>query len=355
MEFNFSVNALFREKLSKVKNNLMPENYGGDRRGDGDVVTKVSTVLDKMGIVSAKAQNLPMAITSASKLRNSDHVVYILTDPEGNRGHGTVVGILKVGCKKLFVYNLSGVQWEMEPLCVLDFYVHESKQRNGCGRQLFEYMLKDQQISPNHLALDQPSESFLSFMCKHYGLDSIIPQTNSFVVYESFFDGRADKGRGSTTVDGSQSRKGHRNALQCVRASSHSGDATPSYGRHSAKKAGSTMAEYMQDPSMMQSNGSRQGPPHTNHYNYDVHRDNNSTPTKFGTTKPVEAENGQMRPTSLPEKLNGSSAAAAARDDSAVDEPDVADDNSEHNGSEFATPEEVPGKLDLKFHHTHLW
>jgi hypothetical protein len=35
MEFNFSVNALFREKLSKVKNNLMPENYGGDRRGDG--------------------------------------------------------------------------------------------------------------------------------------------------------------------------------------------------------------------------------------------------------------------------------------------------------------------------------
>lgn len=58
------------------------------------------------------------------------------------RGHGTVVGILKVGCKKLFTYDLTGVQWEMEPLCVLDFYVHESKQRSGCGKLLFDYMLK---------------------------------------------------------------------------------------------------------------------------------------------------------------------------------------------------------------------
>lgn len=45
----------------------------------------MSVVLDKMGVVSAKAQNLPVAITSAAKLRNSEHVVYILTDPEGNR------------------------------------------------------------------------------------------------------------------------------------------------------------------------------------------------------------------------------------------------------------------------------
>lgn len=50
-----------------------------------DVVSKISTVLDKMGVVSAKAQGLPVAITSATKLRNTDHVVYILTDPEGNK------------------------------------------------------------------------------------------------------------------------------------------------------------------------------------------------------------------------------------------------------------------------------
>ena len=35
-----------------------------------------------------------------------------------------------------------GVQNEVVPLCVMDFYVHHTKQRNGCGKKLFEHMLK---------------------------------------------------------------------------------------------------------------------------------------------------------------------------------------------------------------------
>jgi len=53
-----------------------------------------------------------------------------------------VVGILKVGCKKLFVYDSHGIQHEMQSLCVLDFYVHESCQRRGYGWKLFEHMLQ---------------------------------------------------------------------------------------------------------------------------------------------------------------------------------------------------------------------
>ena len=52
-----------------------------------------------------------------------------------------MVGILKVGRKRLFVYDTHGNQHEIEPLCVLDFYVHESRQRRGYGRQLFDFML----------------------------------------------------------------------------------------------------------------------------------------------------------------------------------------------------------------------
>ena len=59
-----------------------------------------------------------------------------------SRGKGSVVGILKVGTKKLFVYDDCKVQHELEPLCVLDFYVHESRQRMGCGKKLFSYMLQ---------------------------------------------------------------------------------------------------------------------------------------------------------------------------------------------------------------------
>ena len=47
-----------------------------------------------------------------------------------------------MGAKKLFVYDEHGVQHEMQPLCVLDFYVHESSQRQGYGKKLFENMLQ---------------------------------------------------------------------------------------------------------------------------------------------------------------------------------------------------------------------
>lgn len=57
-------------------------------------------------------------------------------------GKGAAVGILKIGPKRLFVYDSLGRQHEMEPVCVLDFYVHESRQRMGCGKKLFEYFLK---------------------------------------------------------------------------------------------------------------------------------------------------------------------------------------------------------------------
>jgi len=57
-------------------------------------------------------------------------------------GKGSVIGLLKVGFKKLFVFDQYGYQHEVDPLCILDFYVHESRQRMGCGKQLFEYMLQ---------------------------------------------------------------------------------------------------------------------------------------------------------------------------------------------------------------------
>ena len=37
---------------------------------------------------------------------------------------------------------MHGVQNEVVPLCVMDFYVHHTKQHHGCGKKLFEHMLK---------------------------------------------------------------------------------------------------------------------------------------------------------------------------------------------------------------------
>lgn len=56
-------------------------------------------------------------------------------------GLGEVIGMLKVGQKHLFLFDEREQVHELEPLCVLDFYVVPSRQRSGLGRSLFDYML----------------------------------------------------------------------------------------------------------------------------------------------------------------------------------------------------------------------
>jgi len=85
-----------------------------------DAQNNLYDIIDKMGHASAKAQALPAVITTASRLFTSDNRLYMKA--EGNR----VIGLIKVGVKKLFIRNEMGAIKEIAPLCVLDFYVHES-------------------------------------------------------------------------------------------------------------------------------------------------------------------------------------------------------------------------------------
>ncbi|XP_025072812.1 alpha-tubulin N-acetyltransferase 1 isoform X4 [Alligator sinensis] len=146
------------------------------------------TVIDEMGKASAKAQNLPAPITSASRMQTNRHVLYILMDHDvKGSGKGAVIGFLKVGYKKLFVLDRHGAHNEVEPLCVLDFYIHESLQRHGYGKELFQHMLQSERVEPHQLAVDRPSEKLLCFLRKHYNLKETISQVNNFVIFEGFF------------------------------------------------------------------------------------------------------------------------------------------------------------------------
>ena len=95
-----------------------------------------------------------------------------------------------VGKKNLFLLDANGGQNEVYPLCVLDFYVHESRQRSGCGKALFEYMLQDQKATPKFMAIDRPSPKLLAFLRKYYGLAKAIHQVNNYVIFDGFFSGR---------------------------------------------------------------------------------------------------------------------------------------------------------------------
>ncbi|XP_051899953.1 alpha-tubulin N-acetyltransferase 1 [Pristis pectinata] len=192
MEFPFDINPLFPERITVLDHHLQP-----GRRSSSSKATlenQLAVVLDKMGEASAKAQQLSAPITSASRMQVNRHRLYVLKDGLANHGKGAAIGFLKVGNKKLFVLDGQGAHNEMEPLCVLDFYVHVSLQRHGYGKELFDYMIQYEGIKPYHLAIDRPSSKFLSFLRKHYGLAATIPQVNNFVVFDSFFRDRQMRG-----------------------------------------------------------------------------------------------------------------------------------------------------------------
>ncbi|XP_040399060.1 alpha-tubulin N-acetyltransferase 1 isoform X2 [Cygnus olor] len=190
MEFPFDVAAVLGERVSVVDQHLRPAGRRGPAHR-GDLEQQLRTVIDELGKASAKAQGLPAPVTSAARMESNRHVLYILRDADG-RGttKAAVIGFLKVGYKKLFLLDHSGAHNEAEPLCVLDFYVHESLQRHGYGRELFQHMLKSERLEPWRLAVDRPSEKLLAFLRKHYGLCHPIPQVNNFVIFEGFFSNR---------------------------------------------------------------------------------------------------------------------------------------------------------------------
>lgn len=77
---------------------------------------------------------------------------------------------------------------EIMPTCVLDFYIHESVQRTGLGKQLFEAMLENESLQAHQLAYDKPSKKLLGFLKKHYNLANFVPQNNNFVIFQQFWD-----------------------------------------------------------------------------------------------------------------------------------------------------------------------
>ncbi|XP_054274766.1 alpha-tubulin N-acetyltransferase-like isoform X2 [Macrosteles quadrilineatus] len=250
MEFNYNLNEIFQNYISKVCNTLLPADFNGDRKRASHVASQVADIVDSMGLASAKAQGLHHPITSAEKSRNCDHTLYIMIDPRENHGNGSVVGILKMGVKHLFLFDATGMVHEKETLCVLDFYVHESKQRTGLGKIMFDYMLEDKDTVPCKLAIDKPSQTFLSFLNKHYGLAKIYPQNNNFVLFEGFFDEKRDVSSSLESLENSyvseksRHEKEVRDNNQSVTDRREREDYLPHlYGRHTAFKPHDTMGD----------------------------------------------------------------------------------------------------------------
>jgi alpha-tubulin N-acetyltransferase 1 len=185
MEFNFDLGHVFRQEIVVIGQDMLPQ--GGlpetsPNKNVGLAQQRVMEILDRMGEASARAQDLRQPITTATKYRSHpEHSIFLLVEKNA------VVGLLKVGKKNLFLIDRQGDQNEVYPLCVLDFYVHEAKQRSGCGKRLFEAMLERHKTHPRNMAIDRPSPKLLGFMRKYFNLSNIIQQVNNYVVFDGFF------------------------------------------------------------------------------------------------------------------------------------------------------------------------
>ncbi|XP_018571525.1 alpha-tubulin N-acetyltransferase isoform X2 [Anoplophora glabripennis] len=215
MEFKFNVNDIFKQPIVEINNNLIPPGFSGDRRALWDTLGKVSEVVNTMGEASAVAQGLSKPITTAERLRNSEHKLYFLIDQAANNGKGAVTGMLKTGNKGLYVFDRDGQHYQVTPPCILDFYIHESRQRTGLGKHLFEHMLQKEEIEPVKMAIDRPSDKLLGFLNKHYLLNSPVKQMNNYVVFDGFFPKSAEPSHVTESKpSGNLGRKESANGLQ---------------------------------------------------------------------------------------------------------------------------------------------
>uniref|UniRef100_A0A914VWM9 Alpha-tubulin N-acetyltransferase n=1 Tax=Plectus sambesii TaxID=2011161 RepID=A0A914VWM9_9BILA len=148
----------------------------------------VYRAIDKLGEMSAKAMQLRSPLTTCEKLmQQPEHSLYLLWERSEDENTSVLIGLLKVGKKTLFLYDTDMTTYHGKVTAVLDFYVHFNRQRHGYGRQLFDFMLHSERLTPEQLALDNPSVTLLAFMTKHFELENAIWQNTNFVVFPQFF------------------------------------------------------------------------------------------------------------------------------------------------------------------------
>ena len=147
---------------------------------------EVVDLINKLGADSSKTQGLRHTITTFDSFAESENRLYILLDET----HKIALGFLKVGFRRLYIFDESGIQHEIVPLCLLDFFICNGCQRHGYGKIMYDSMLRNENVEPRMIAIDRPSTLCLGFMKKHFGLENFVPQTNNYVVFDDYFMAR---------------------------------------------------------------------------------------------------------------------------------------------------------------------
>eukprot|EP00701_Giardia_intestinalis_P000039 XP_001703863.1 Hypothetical protein GL50803_117393 [Giardia lamblia ATCC 50803] len=121
----------------------------------------------------------PSLVTSLAFIRDSHHFLFLAVDED------QCLGILKGGIKHLFMLDSQSETREMDAMCCLDFYTHETVQRRGIGTRLFRAMGLHTHISAQGWVFDRPSPKLLAFLSKVYDMHDFKAQPNNFLMLDA--------------------------------------------------------------------------------------------------------------------------------------------------------------------------
>ena len=145
----------------------------------------IKNLINEIGNLSSKEQGLKHIITTYSSFSTSDNnKIYLLI----NENEQKALGFIKIGYRKLFLWDRLGIQHEFNKICLLDFFVHPNCQRKGYGKIMIDKMLITENLEMKDIPIDRPSLLCLKFMEKHFNLKEFLPQSNNFVIFDQFWD-----------------------------------------------------------------------------------------------------------------------------------------------------------------------
>ena len=131
------------------------------RSKDSNGFEALAELIDTFGAESGVAQKLKGPLTTVKLLRDkADRRLYV------HRHGPSAVGMLCCGEKHLYYWRKGGGTVELDPPCVLDFYVSSSMQRMGCGKTLFDNAVAAEGANASAFAYDRPSPKMLPFLKK---------------------------------------------------------------------------------------------------------------------------------------------------------------------------------------------
>jgi len=141
----------------------------------------IENAIEHLAAESAIAQELVVPITSYRRLLNApEQKIYML------HSHSVgFIGMLKVEARRLYIVDEFHRQSQRNMLCVLDFVISSQWRRAGCGKILFDKMLKYENTNAYELAYDRPSKRMIHFMAKQYMLTNAYVQPNRYVFFSA--------------------------------------------------------------------------------------------------------------------------------------------------------------------------